>query len=319
MTSSAARPRIFIAEPDAFEPEAEARLARHAEVVSERAGPERLAEAFGEFDAVWIRLGFRVDEQMIGASPRCRVLACPATGLDHIDLEACAARGIRVVSLKGEVDFLRQVRATAEHTVALALALMRRLPHAAHSVLDGTWDRDLFRGHELHEKTIGLVGLGRLGTVVAQMLSGFDVTVLGYDVRTDFPDELASRVSTLGELMERADLVSLHVSYDESTRHLVGAAELGRMRSSAFLINTSRGGILDEAALLQALERGQIAGAALDVLEGEPHLDLESHPLVQYARTHDNLIIVPHIGGNTWESTRKTELFIADKVLEVLR
>lgn len=312
------RPRLYVAEPDDFDPDVAAYLGRHAEVVLERASHDQLGAAFQAFDAVWIRLGFRVDAALLGAAPRCRVLACPATGLDHIDREACAARGVRVESLKGEVEFLRNIRATAELTVALALAVIRKLPSAARAVLDGEWNRDRFRGRELNEKTFGIVGMGRLGSLVAQMLGGFGVRVLGYDPRPDFPLDRAERAPSLDALLAASDVVSLHVNYEASTRHLVGARELAAMRPGSFLINTSRGGVLDETALLAALERGHLGGAALDVLEGEPNPALAGHPLVEYAKRHDNLILVPHIGGNTWESTRKTEMFVARKVLLAL-
>lgn len=312
------RPRVLVAEPERFDSEALARLSTACDVVLEQATTETLAAAFSAFDAVWIRLGFRVDRAMLGDRPRCRVLACPATGLDHVDLAACAERGIRVVSLKGEAEFLQRVCATAELSVGLMLALLRNLPRAAEAVRGGEWNRDAFRGRELHEKTVGLVGVGRLGRLVAKMLSGFDVDVLGYDIRADFPVERVRRSATLDELLEASDIVSLHVTYDETTRHLVGAREIARMKRGSFLINTSRGGVVDERALLEALESGHLAGAALDVIEGEPHPPLAQSPLLAYARAHDNLVIVPHIGGNTWESTRKTELFIADKVLAAL-
>lgn len=318
MSSASVRPRIYVAEPKRFDPDAAAVLGRHAELVLADAGPDDLQKAFAEYDAVWIRLGFRVDESMLRSADRCRVLACPATGLDHIDLDACASRGIRVVSLKGEIELLREVRATAELTLALVLALLRRLPAAASAVLGGDWSRDRFRGHELSHKTVGLVGLGRLGSLVARLLTGFETRIIGVDPRADFPVQLAERVSSLDELLAQSDVVSLHVTYDASTRHLIGAAQLARMRKDAVLVNTSRGGVIDEAALLDALVTRKIGGAALDVLEGEPHPNLTENALVDYARANENLIIVPHIGGNTWESTRKTELFIANKVLAAL-
>lgn len=318
MSSAPSRPRIYVAEPKRFDPDAADLLGSRAELVLEDADADGLRRAFAAYDAVWIRLGFRVDAAMLQSAERCRVLACPATGLDHIDLDACASRGIRVISLKGEVDLLREVRATAELTLALVLALLRRVPAAASAVLGGEWNRDRFRGYELSHKTVGLVGMGRLGSLVAKLLAGFEAKVIAVDPRPDFPSELAERVSSLEELLDRAEVVSLHVTYDASTRHLIGTRQLARMRRDAVLVNTSRGGVLDEAALLEALLAGRIRGAALDVLEGEPHPVLSANPLVEYARTHDNLIIVPHIGGNTWESTRKTELFIAKKVLAAL-
>ncbi len=320
MTPVAEPPRILIAEPDRFSPEALAILRVAGEVELRTVPTGELAPALREYDAVWIRLGHRVTTETLataGPDLRCRVLACPVTGLDHIDLDACAERGIRVVSLKGETTFLRRVRATAELALGLTLALLRRIPQAAASVRDGEWDRDRFPGHELFEKTAGIVGVGRLGSIMAECLGALGMRVLGYDPRPDFPDHVAERVGSLDALLAASDLVSIHVSYDATTHHLIGPAELAAMKPGAVLVNTARGGVLDEGALLDALRAGRLAGAALDVLYGEP--DIAGHPLVAYAREHDNLLIVPHLGGNTAESWVKTEVFLAGRVVAALK
>jgi D-3-phosphoglycerate dehydrogenase len=317
--ATAERPRILLAEPDDFSPRALSLLEEVAHVDRRACTRGQLHEAFGSYDAIWFRLGHRIDAELISGPVRARVLATPVTGLDHIDLDACAEKGIRVVSLRGEVDFLRRVRATAELTVGMTLALLRRIPAAATSVQAGVWQRDLFRGRELFERTAGVVGVGRLGTIVAGMLRAMGMTVLGYDPRDDFPKGVVDRrCETLPELLAASDVVTLHVAYTPETRHLIGAAELAHMRADASLINTSRGGIVDEAALLAALERERLDGAALDVLDGEPAIEAD-HPLVKFARANpERLLIVPHIGGNTWESFEKTEIFLAGRVLEAL-
>ena len=311
------RPRVLIAEPLDFCQEAVCTLESAADVTLRATDRAGLVAALGEFDVVWFRLAHHIDRTVLQAATRCRVLATPVTGLDHIDLEACAERGIRVVSLRGEFEFLRQVRATAEHTLALTLALLRRIPSAAQHVDHGGWNRDLFRGRELFGRSVGIIGLGRLGRIVADYFRAFGMDVVGYDPRPDFPHEAARRVDTLNELLSQTDIVSLHVAYDASTRHLIGQEGLSAMKPGAVLINTSRGGVIDERALLAALESGILGGAALDVLDGEPNIGAD-HPLVAYARQHDNLLIVPHIGGNTVESFMKTEVFLAGRVLEAL-
>lgn len=306
------RPRLLLAETEGFTPGVLAGLREWADV---DLGPVRrgaIAAALRDFDIVWIRLGHRVAAADIPLNGRCLIIALPATGLDHIDLPACAQAGIRIAALKGEVAFLRNVRATAEHTVALALSLIRRLPAAHASVLEGRWDRDAFRGRELYGRTAGLVGLGRLGTIVAGYFRAFGMDVCGYDPRPDFPEALARRCGSLEELFAVADLISLHVTYDASTRHLITARHFAQARSGAVLVNTSRGGVMDQAALLAALAEGRLAGAALDVIDGEPDIGRD-HPLVQYARNHDNLILTPHIAGNTSDSLAKAEAFIAAK------
>lgn len=309
------RPRLLIAEPSDFSPQAEHMLAQHFEVVRHSTTQDELARALQEFDAIWIRLGLRVNAASLGESIRCRTIACPATGIDHIDTAACHQRGVNVLSLKGEVDFLRSVRATAELTVGLLISLLRNIPGAARAVLCGTWNRNAFRGHEVSQKTIGIVGMGRLGSLVATMLSSFDCDLRGYDPRSDFPDGTVQRMGSLDELLAQSDIVTVHVAYDQTTHHMFSSDQFAKMKMGSWFINTSRSGITDEQALLSALVRGHLAGAALDVLDGEPHPNLEANGLIAYARRHDNLIVVPHIGGNTWESTRKTELFMAHKVL----
>lgn len=309
-------PRILIAEPDHFSEKAVRILRSVGEVVLEARSDERLVAAFQEFDVVWMRLAHRIDSATLGDRARCRVLAIPATGVDHVDLQACGERGIQVISLKGEVDFLKQVRATAELTIGLAIALMRRIPQAARSVQTGEWKRDLFEGTELYGKTAGIVGVGRLGEIVAGYFAAFGMKVAAYDPRPDFPGTVP-RLESLEELLMTSDVVSLHPVLDRSTRNLIGKRELELMKPTAFLINTSRGGVIDEAALLRALRSGAIAGAALDVLDSEPGVP-ENDPLIEHARSDQNLLIVPHIGGKTSESMEKTEIFIARKVVEAL-
>ena len=310
--------RILIAEPLDFSPEAVAHLRRIGEVDLRQCDREQLKAAFREYDVVWFRLAHRVDRTFFVQPLRCRILAVPVTGLDHIDLQACAEHNVSVVSLRGEYDFLKDIRATAELTIGLALSLLRRIPAAAADVLAGNWNRDRFRGRELFGKSIGLVGVGRLGQIVARYFRAFDAEVIGFDPRPDFPLEVARRVASLPELLNRSDLVSIHVNYQDSTRHLIGAREFEQFKPGSILVNTSRGGIVDEQALLAALESGRLAGAALDVLDGEPNITA-THPVAQYARSHANVLIVPHIGGNTAESFAKTELFLADRVVSTWR
>lgn len=310
--------RILIAEPLDFSPAARAVLDEVAEVELRAVPVGALAGAFAAYDVVWLRLGHRVVASDLGHAPNCRILAVPATGTDHVDLAACERAGITVLSLKGEVEFLRGVRATAEMTLALALALVRKLPEAVEHVRDGGWDRDRFRGRELAGKTAGIVGVGRLGEMVARLLSAFGMRVLGFDPHREFPAAVAERRDRLEDLLAESDLVSLHVSFSSATRRLMDRGAFAAMKPGALLVNTSRGGVVDEAALLGALESGRLAGAALDVLEGEPGIS-RAHPLVAAAVNDRRLLIVPHLGGNTWESLERAEVFLARKVADALR
>lgn len=310
--------RILIAEPQDFSPRAVSILRQIGQVDLRECEPKDVRRALEDYDVFWFRLAHRMSRELLSGDIRCRILATPVTGIDHIDLTACTEQGIRVVCLRGEYDFLKKVRATAELTIGLTLALLRHIPDAAESVKAGTWNRDLFRGRELFEKTAGVVGMGRLGNIVAGYFRAFGMRVIGYDPRPDFPLDQAERVESLDELLEQSDVVSIHVKYDETTRRLFRKGHFEKMKESAVLINTSRGGIVDDEALLWALDSGQIAGAALDVLDGEPNIEME-HPVLEYSRAHPNLLVVPHIGGNTEESFAKTESFLALRVLELAR
>jgi D-3-phosphoglycerate dehydrogenase len=260
--------RILIAEPKDFSTRALARLQEIGEVELREVDHDGLRRAFAEYDVVWLRLGHRLCASDFGTAPRCRILAVPATGLDHLDLEAAARLGVRVISLRGETDFLRNVRATAELTVGLVLAM--------------------------------------------------GMKVLGYDPHASAFPAGVRRMDSLRALLGSSDVVSLHASYSASTHQLIGPGEIRAMQSHAVLVNTARGGLVDEHALLEALHEGRIAGAALDVLQGEPHIDA-SHPLIAASRRLENLLIVPHIGGSTFESLEKAECFIAERVAAAAR
>jgi D-3-phosphoglycerate dehydrogenase len=229
-------------------------------------------------------------------------------------------RGIRLVSLRGEVQFLKDVRATAEHTLGLMLALIRHIPQAAADVEAGHWRRDRFEGRELYGKTVGIVGYGRLGQIVSRYLQAFDTQVLISDPKlpAGYSDG-AARAATLRHLLQNSDIVTLHVNLCDETLGFFTAENFQTMKPGSYFINTARGELIDEVALLEGLSSGRIAGAALDVLCEESSSGMADHPLVEYARRNDNVIITPHLGGCTAESKRKTESFLAEKVFGMLR
>ena len=313
-------PHILVSESDRFAAEAADHLRSCAEVSLADLSREMLLEKVGEADVLWIRLRHQIDKQVLDRAGNLRFIVSPTTGLNHIDLEEADRRGIRVISLRGEVDFLRQIRATAEHTLGLMLALIRHVPAATEHVKEGGWDRDLFRGHELHEKTIGVVGFGRLGTIVAKYASAFDSRVLVADPNVAWDDvpEGIEPVS-LNKLLADSDVVTLHVNLCDATRGFFKREHFERMRNNSWFINTSRGELIDEAALLDALRCGRLSGAALDVLADERTSGMSGHPLVRYARENHQLLITPHIGGCTVESMAKTETFLAEKLCAVLQ
>jgi D-3-phosphoglycerate dehydrogenase len=309
--------RILIAESAGFSPVALQTLRAGGAAVTTadltRAG---LMRALGSADVVWVRLRTRVDAALLARAPRLRFLVTATTGLDHIALDEAERRGIRVLSLRGQTDFLRGIHATAEHTLALTLALLRKLPGAVFHTTRGGWNRDLFRGNEIFGRTVGIVGWGRIGRMVQSLFEAFGANVLICDpYATDVP---APRLD-LRELLRRSDIVTLHVNLCEQTRRMIGPAEFSSTRPGSWLINTSRGDIVDEDALLNSLCSGHLAGAALDVLCEEDAHGMESSPLVQYARVHNNLILTPHIGGCTFESMAATEEFLAERLIAALQ
>ena len=306
-------PILVISESSGFCTEALQRLRRHFSVLCLDADRKELIEAVRGANVLWGRLRHRIDTEILAVAPHLQVLVSPTTGLNHIDMKEVASRGIRVLSLRGETEFLRTIRATAEHTIALMLALVRHVPDAVSHVKAGGWDRDRFKGHELHGKRVGIVGHGRLGKIVTGYLKVFGCEVVASDPHPLEPPDVT--LIPLENLLPSVDIVSIHVGLTGKTRLFFDRSCFERMKAGAYMVNTSRGELIDEDVLLESLISGGLGGAALDVLGNEKSTGMSDHPLVQYARAHSNLIITPHIGGATFESMEKTELFLAKRLI----
>lgn len=308
--------KILIAETESFSDEATAITRQAGQVDKIDICAEDIAWAFENYDVIWFRLGFRISEKLLRRpGSRVSVIVCPVTGLDHIDTKTCGELGIEVISLKGEVEFLKSVRATAEMTIGLTLALLRKIPQAFKSVKKGEWERDNFKGSEIFGKTVGIIGMGRLGKIVADYFLAFGAKVIAFDVK-DFHWEGVRKATTLTELLNCSDIVSLHVSYDKSTHHLINKEAFQNFKKGSILVNTARGSIVDTDGLIEALQSGLLGGAALDVIENEH--EVQKSKLITYANQFENLLITPHLGGNTTESFAKTEVFIAQKLINFL-
>ena len=236
--------------------------------------------------------------------PNLKFVASCTTGLDHIDADYCLEKGIIIISLWGETEFLENVWATAEHTWALILSLIRKVPWAFEDVKAGNWDREAWQGTELRGKTLGIVGHGRVGRQVENIAKAFGMPVYISDPKhfIFYPFEY---------MLGRSDIVTVHVPLTDETRGMFGEREFRLMKSTAYFVNTSRGGVVDESALLDALEHGWIAGAALDVVCNEPNIN---PGLLEYAGTNSRLILSPHLGGNTAESRKNTQRFMTEKI-----
>lgn len=311
--------RILIAEREGFPPQALARLERVATVELEDLDRPALEDAVAAADVLWVRLRHRIDRALLERAPRLKVLVTPTTGLNHVDTEELERRGITLLSLRGEVEFLRDVRATAEHTVGLLLALLRQTAAAAADAQAGGWRRDRFQGTEIYGKTVGIVGYGRLGRIVSRYLKAFDARVIASDPKlpAGYGDGTVEGV-TLARLVAEADIVSLHADLRPDTRGFFTAALFRQMKWGSYFINTARGELIDEAGLLASLREGRLAGAALDVVTNETSAGMGGHPLIEYARRHAHLLITPHVGGCTHESKTKTELYLAGKLADLL-
>jgi D-3-phosphoglycerate dehydrogenase len=313
------RPRILVAEAAGFPASAAGVLRESGDLLLADLDRDGLLRMVASADVLWVRLRHQVDREVMAAAHGLRILATPTTGLTHIDTDEASRRGIQVLSLRGETEFLRDIRATAEHALGLMLALVRRLPAAAQHTVGGGWSRDRFKGRELYGMTVGIVGYGRLGRIVARYLHAFDVRVVASDPHVDAATVPSGvTLMPLDALLRAADVVTLHASYTASNRGMFGAAQFDAMKPGAYFVNTARGELVDEAALEAALRSGRLAGAALDVLADERSTGMRDNRLVRYARERDDVIITPHIGGCTQESMEKTELHLARRLVALL-
>jgi D-3-phosphoglycerate dehydrogenase len=265
-----------------------------AVVVNTKLDPAALRAALGEADGIVIRSGTQLTAEVLKDQPRLKVIVRAGVGVDNIDVPSASRQGIVVMNTPGG-----NTVSTAEHTVALILALSRNVAKANDSLKAGKWDRNKFTGSQLGGKTLGIVGLGRVGLAVAQRARGFDMNVVGFD-----PFLSAERAAELGiesiprldDLWGRCDYITLHTPLSEETRNLVGPAALAAMKPGVRIINCARGGLIDEPALAEALSACKVAGAAIDVFDPEP--PPANHPLVN----HPQVLVTPHLGASTEEA-----------------
>jgi D-3-phosphoglycerate dehydrogenase len=268
-----------------------------------------LVGCLGDYEGLIVRSATRVTRPAIAAATRLEVIGRAGAGVDTIDVDAATERGIVVMNTPGG-----NTTAVAEHTLALLLALARRVPLADATLKAGRWEKARLGGVELFGKTLGIVGLGRIGSEVARRALGFRMRVLAYDpyLTREAAGRLGVESVELDELLAGSDFITIHTPLTGDTRHLIGEAELARMRPGVRLINCARGGIIDETALVRALESGQVGGAAVDVFEQEP--PPADHPLLRF----EQVVVTPHLGAATDEAQAAVALAIADQVADAL-
>jgi glyoxylate reductase len=311
------RPRVFVARRIPEDGLAPIRDACEATIWPDELPPQRadLLAAVAGCDGILTLLTDRVDDELLDAAgSRLRVVSNYAVGVDNIDLAACAARGVAVGNTPGVLT-----ETTADLAFALILAAARRLPEAERYVRAGrwrTWDPLLLLGRDVHGATLGIVGFGRIGQAVARRALGFGMTVV-YHNRTAVPDAVAAALDaervSFEDLLARADFVSINVSLSAETRHLIDRDSLARMKPTAILVNTSRGPVVDQAALYEALRDGVIAGAALDVTDPEPMA--ADDPLL----TLDRCLVVPHIASGSYATRGRMAAMAAANLLAGVR
>jgi D-3-phosphoglycerate dehydrogenase len=269
-------------------------------------------------EALMIRLSRFIDARLLNQAPTLRFILTATTGLDHIDLDAAYRAGVRVISLRDCPDEIRDVSATAEHCMGLILALTRRIPSAVAHVISGGWNRDLFWGHQLRGKRLGIVGYGRIGAMVATYATAFGMDVVGFD--QDLGKVTApARPVAFEELLATSDIVTVHVTASPESRQLINSEAVARLKRGALLINTARGFVVDEDAVATAVQNGHLAGVAADVISGEERRHVSANPLIACAQRGYNVIVTPHIGGATVEAIARTELAVVKRLAEILR
>ena len=267
-----------------------------------------------------VRLSYSLDREFLSQFERLRIIVTPTTGLDHIDLDACSEFGIEVVSLRDIPDAIVEVSSTAELAFGLLISLIRNIPRAHSELLTGQnrWSRSGLLGAELKGMRLGLIGYGRLGQQMAKYAKAFGMHVDGYDPHQSESifQETGVNLVGLDSLLAESDVISLHAKFDKGTAAILGESQIRKMKKGACLVNTARGELVDEVALVKALESGALTGVAADVLCNESQLRLSgASPLLDASRQGHNVILTPHIGGYTKAALHFTEEAIASFVL----
>ena len=265
-------------------------------------------------DAIYCTLNEKMDKEVLDASPRLKVIGTMSVGVDHIDVEYATSRGIYIVYTPGVLT-----ETTADLAFALILATARRVVEGDRMIREGRWKLawapTMMLGYDVHDKKLGIIGLGRIGAAVAKRAKGFNMKTYYYDIirRRELENELGVEYMELPQLLKESDFISIHVPLTPETKHLIGEKELRMMKPTAILINTSRGPVVDEKALVKALKEGWIAGAGLDVFELEP-LPADS-PLINLP----NVVLTPHIGSASYDTRNKMAEYAAEGIIKVLK
>jgi D-3-phosphoglycerate dehydrogenase len=271
---------------------------------------DELIAIIGEYDALLVRSQTKVTERIMEAGNKLKVIGRAGVGVDNIDLEAATKRGIVVINAPDGNTI-----ATCELTFAMMMSAARQIPQAYKKTVTGEWDRKTFVGVELRAKVLGIIGMGRIGSEVAKRAKVFGMEVLGYDpfLTEDRAEKMGVKLCTVNEIAAQADFITVHTPLTPETRHIIGKAQFDIMKKGARIINCARGGIVDEVALVDAINQGIVAGAAFDVFEDEP--PAADHPFLN----HPQIIVTPHLGASTIEAQENVAIDVSEEVLHILR
>ena len=272
--------------------------------------PDQIKQKISEFNIVIVRSRTKLTKELIENANNCKIIARVGVGLDNIDLDAAKAKNIRVINaVEGAMN------AVAEQVLGLMFSLARSIPRADREIRNGNWIKKELMGTELKGKYLGIVGLGNIGKRLGRLAKAVNMNIIGYDVipiDEEFSKEVGLMKTDLDTLLQSSDYVSLHVPLLDSTYHLINEEKLSTMKKTACIINTSRGGVVDEKALYNSIKNGNLGGAALDVFEKEPATENE-------LTTLPNVILTPHIGAQTKEAQSLAANVIAEKIIQILR
>lgn len=313
------RYKILNTEPEHYSPWAKKELRKIGTLKEKIVSQKELLKIIPKFHILLIGWGLFINKEVFSQAKKLKIIASSTTNDVHIDLKEAKKKKIKVFTLKGQRKLLDKVPSTSELAFGLLLALVRFIPVSFEEVKKYRWDRDKFRGHELFEKTMGILGYGRLGKIAARIAKGFGMKVLAYDpniAKKEMRKDGVIPVS-FNRLVKESDVLSLYLNLTPQNTGLINRSVLKKMKKTAYLINTARGEIVNEKDLLWALKTGKIAGAGLDFLEGEWSFaeKFPKNQLVEYAKTHNNLIIAPHLGGMTEEAVFKVRDFLTKKII----
>lgn len=281
-------------------------------VVDKKTGlsEDELVAIIGEYDALLVRSQTRVTARIMEAGSRLKVVGRAGVGVDNIDLNAATTQGIIVINAPDGNTIT-----TCEHTFAMIMAVARHIPQAYLKTVNGVWDRKSFLGVELRNKSLGVLGMGRIGSEVAKRAKAFGMNVLGYDpfLTEERAEKLGITLATVEDIVRNADFMTVHTPLTPETRHMIGSAQFEIMKPGMRIVNCARGGIIDEMALVEAVNKGIVAGAAFDVFESEP--PAPDHPFL----SNPKIIVTPHLGASTVEAQENVAIDVSEQVLHILR